>query len=70
MRQMHFAKSIYLFSTPSFIFGAARVLDIGGTFDTYTESESASVADQRALLSDWQQVGLDIAQGMEMLEDV
>ena len=38
----------FLFATPSFLSGAARVLDIGGTFDSYNSSESTEEADARA----------------------
>lgn len=50
----------YLFAQPSFIAGMARVLDIGGVFDVYNESETADEADTRALTSDWLMVGQDI----------
>jgi hypothetical protein len=42
----------FLFATPSFFSGAARVLDIGGTFDVYNGSKSTEEADARALNND------------------
>jgi hypothetical protein len=42
----------FLFATPSFFSGAARVLDMGGTFDTYNSSQSTEEADARALNND------------------
>jgi hypothetical protein len=42
----------FLFATPSFFSGAARVLDIGGTFDAYNGSKSTEEADSRALNND------------------
>ena len=65
MQQMRISLSMRLFATPSLIRGAARVLDLGSTFDVYNESASAEEADYRALQSDWQQVGLDISGAME-----
>ncbi len=42
----------FLFTTPSFLYGAARSLDLAGQFDGYNESVSPQEADARALLSD------------------
>jgi hypothetical protein len=61
---------MHLFAMPSFVFGAARVLDLGSTFDVYNESLNGHIADQRAFLSDWQQVGMDISDSMEIFEHV
>jgi hypothetical protein len=49
-----------LFANPSFFSGAARVLDLGGTFDEYNASPSQEEADIRALKSDWCAVGHDM----------
>jgi hypothetical protein len=38
MQPIRFSKSMLLFAMPSFIGGAARVLDLGGTFDVYNDS--------------------------------
>jgi hypothetical protein len=54
-----------LFATPSFASGAARVLDLGGTFDEYNSSATAAEADARALWSDWAVVGEDLRLAME-----
>jgi len=69
MQQIRFSKSMLLFAMPSFTGGAARVLDLGGTFDVYNESLNAAEADQRALLSDWQQVGIDLNCAMEIFDN-
>lgn len=47
----------YLFARPSFLSGAARVLDLGGTFDEYNTSRTGDDADARALSNDWIVVG-------------
>jgi hypothetical protein len=47
-----------LFAIPSFLSGAARVLDIGGTFDDYNYSPEES--DARAIRSDFMTIGNDI----------
>jgi hypothetical protein len=41
-----------LFSTPSRLTGAARVLDLGGTLDSYNHNVTPLEADWHALLSD------------------
>jgi hypothetical protein len=48
------------FRAPSFASGAARVLDLGATFDEYNSCASGNEADIRALYSDWVAVGGDL----------
>lgn len=57
---MNNVRSDFLFSTPSFISGFARVLDLYGTYDVYDTSSTEREADFRALSSDWHVVGQDI----------
>ncbi len=54
-----------LFARPSFLNGAARVLDFGGTLNTYNSSRTADEADARALASDWEAVGKEIRNAMQ-----
>jgi hypothetical protein len=61
-------RSYYLFATPTFASGAARVLDLFGTYDTYNASPTEREADYRALLSDWSIVGQDIFSALRQLE--
>lgn len=49
-----------LFARPSFVEGAARLVDVGGTLNEYNASRSAEDADQNALAADWRQVGAEI----------
>lgn len=56
--------SDFLFAMPSFCSGAARTLDLGGTFDAYNDSPSTQEADRRALASDWTTVGRDLQNAM------
>lgn len=56
--------SDYLFAHPSFLSGAARVIDLGGVFDAYNESTTPAEADARASLSDWLGVGGDLQLAM------
>lgn len=46
---------------PPFLDGLARVLDIGATFDPLDLDQSMR-SDSRAIESDWEAVGLDMAQ--------
>ena len=55
----------YLFAQPSFIEGAGRVLDIGGVYDLYNESEDAKEADTTALKCDWFMVGKDMKSAIQ-----
>jgi hypothetical protein len=54
-----------LFARPSFVSGAARALDLGGTFDDYNRSRSPEDADVRALHSDWMAVGADMQKAID-----
>lgn len=58
----------FLFARPSFLNGAARVFDIGGTLNVYNESPSTKIADLRALRSDWEVVGRDMRAAFNMFE--
>ncbi len=54
-----------LFAQPSFLSGAARVLDLGGTFDEYNSSDTPEEADARALWGDWKVVGENLGIAIE-----
>jgi hypothetical protein len=60
--------SDYLFAHPSFLYGIARSLDLGGTFDAYNESLTPNEADGRAIASDWLAVGKDLQGALEATE--
>jgi hypothetical protein len=61
-------QSDFLFAAPTFISGAARVLDLYGVFDKYNTSSSALEADSKAILSDWSMVGQDLFWAMHQFE--
>jgi hypothetical protein len=46
----------YLFSTPSFLSGIVRALDIGGHYDAYNFSRTPEEADISELTDDWAKV--------------
>lgn len=58
----------YLFAQPSFLSGAARVIDLGGTFDDYNRSRTPDAADMRAMYADWRAVGEGIFRAAEDLK--
>ena len=58
----------HLFALPSVWSGAARVLDLFCTFDTYNDSPNDAQADARAIYSDWHIVGQDLADAMMRVE--
>lgn len=52
--------SDFLYATPKFITGVARILDFGRTLNEYNTSDSENEADLNALYSDWSMTGQDI----------
>ena len=48
------------FATPSFTSGAARVLDLGSTLNSYNMCKTAEEADARATRSDWNAIFGDV----------
>ncbi|MFZ3262537.1 MAG: hypothetical protein WA172_00925 [Terriglobales bacterium] len=61
-------KSDFLIAAPSFVSGAARLLDWAGLYDTYNGSRNGQEADAKALFSDWRVVGQDIDDAMVEFE--
>jgi len=60
----------YLYASPSFLSGAARLLDFGNTYDTYNHAVTGSQADSLGLLWDWALVGNDLWQGVNAYQVV
>lgn len=60
-------KTFRLFAQPSFISGAARLVDLGGVFDKYNRSQTEMQADSRALASDWSSVGNDLRDALQRM---
>ncbi len=60
-------KSGFTFARPSFATGLARLFDFGGTLNNYyyVRYEDPQESDARALASDWEAVGKDIADAIE-----
>ncbi len=54
----------FLFEQPCFASGVASVLDLWGTLDSYNISKTGEIADTKALLNDWYNVGDDLASAM------
>jgi hypothetical protein len=61
-------QSGFLFSAPGFLSGAARTLDLFGSFDEYNISRTPLEADTLALASDWIVTGQDIQGAMDEFE--
>jgi hypothetical protein len=57
--------STFLFARPSFLEGAARVIDIGGTLDHYNTSRTPAEADTVAAWADWCAVAEDLLAAMK-----
>ena len=56
--------SDFLFARPSFLEGAARVLDVDCTLQEYNKSATPEEADALALFKDFQAAGNDIRSAM------
>lgn len=65
---MNKSRSDFLFATPSFISGAARLLDLYGVYDAYNSSSTDYEADYKATWSDWIVVGQDLLWAMKQFE--
>lgn len=55
----------FLFATPKFLSGVARILDFGSTLTVYNDSETTEEADYRASYSDWFMVAQDMKEAMD-----
>lgn len=60
----HMVRSDFLFATPSFWSGVARLFDFFGQFDFYNVSRTPEEADCRAIYSDWRVTGQDLRHAM------
>lgn len=60
--------SDFLFARPSFVGGAARVLDLFGTLQEYNRSLTPDIADQQAIFNDFRAIGVDLEQVMKRYE--
>ena len=60
----------YLYASPSFLSGAARLLDFGNTYEVYNHAVTGSQADALGLLGDWALVGNDLWQGINACQAV
>ncbi len=60
-------RSDFLYATPSFVEGIARIIDFGNTLNEYNASESEEKADEIALYMDWKIVGTDIRNAMKKI---
>ena len=66
INELLFQRSGRLFATPSFMTGVARALDIGATFDEYTQDNTPKEADFWSLWSDWYAVGDDLGYALAL----
>lgn len=63
-----FINSSDLFASPSFMKGAARIADLFGYLDDYNYKPTGKKVDTEALKRDWNIVGLDIFEAIELYE--
>jgi hypothetical protein len=60
--------SDFLYASPSFLEGAASVLDLGDTLTDYNSSLNGEQADRIALAMDWQVIGDDMRRAVAAFE--
>jgi hypothetical protein len=60
----------FLYASPSFFEGMARLIDFGNTLQEYNTSSSPTEADFRALQSDWAVIGDDLRNAMHQYDDL
>ena len=53
-----------MYARPSALEGAGRLVDFFGILNTYNLSRTPNAADFRAILSDWEAVGLDLLEAI------
>ncbi len=59
-----FSRSTLLFAMPSWLSGAARLLDIGQLLNEYNFGLTSEQTDELAIASDWRAVGDDMRTAM------
>lgn len=57
-----------LFARPSFVEGAARLVDLGATLQQYNTSKTENQADIEAMRNDWCSVGEDFRVSIKQYE--
>jgi len=57
-----------LYARPSLLRGVARLIDFAGLLNTYDISDNPEEADYRAMLADWEAVGMDMREASKQFE--
>jgi hypothetical protein len=55
-------------SRPSWVSGAARLVDLGGVFDHYAVRISPAKTDAEAIAGDWAHVGADLTYSLQTFQ--
>jgi hypothetical protein len=63
------ARTDFLTADATFLTGMATAVNLAGNFYGFNYSRSGQEADQKALRSDWQMVGNDIADSMAKADE-
>ena len=59
----------FLFSSPSFLNGIARTIDIFGSLTEYNISETPDEADTQAIMNDGRAIQKDLSQAFQIFEE-
>ena len=59
----------FLYARPSFLGGAAHIMDLGDTLLVFNESVSPEQADYFAIRSDWMAIGDDLRNAIMLTEE-
>lgn len=65
---MNDVRTDFLYTTPTFLTGAATVFSVSGFSPTFNRYATEAEADFRAIHSDWSLVGQDIAKSTSTLK--
>ena len=61
-------KTSHLLPKNNFLVGMGSILNLAGSYFEYNYSKSGNLADFRAIMSDWENVGEDIRKSKEKFE--
>lgn len=64
MKKLKNYRSDYLFADSGFLIGVGSVINLAGSYFSYSTSSTETEADYRALESDWGMVGQDIRKAL------
>jgi len=59
----------FLFTTPTYLTGAANAFNLGGNFYEYNSSDTGQEADYKAIRNDFNMISLDLRKSFKIIEE-